>query len=191
MNAKPLFTEDREHVVAYFCSKCRIVKSTEADAEQCCRDRHCDCGAKIEERYKSSCDKCQREKFRAEKKSRISKMPIVQSPTSGMVYSDNTSYNEGFFKLDDIDSVFEEGEKPFFVYDCNIKKWSGLNASDIVEADLESDWYEDASDDVVYLDELEKFLSEWNKKQTLFCYECAERVIVLDQERFTAWLSES
>ncbi len=57
MDAKPLFTEDKKDVVAHFCGKCRIVKASLEDAEDCCKPKLCDCGKEVR-KYYSVCDVC-------------------------------------------------------------------------------------------------------------------------------------
>lgn len=76
MNAKPLFTEDKSDIVAYYCSKCRIVKQTKEQADECCTPPApilCDCGNQVE-KYRPICASCAEQK-RTEK---FNALPCVE-----------------------------------------------------------------------------------------------------------------
>lgn len=194
MDAKPLFTDDREEIVAYFCSKCRVVKQTEQQAEECCKPlpgRFCHCGVEIPHKWIwNSCDKCRAAKSTAELKESLRAAEVINTPSHSWVYSNCGGGNDGYFKLSEIEGIFEDDEMPLFVYDCDKQVWKGLSDEDFIYSELEGDWFEDAADHVVDQDELAKFLENWNKKQTLHQFmACTRRIIVLDKDKFTSWLS--
>jgi hypothetical protein len=189
MNAKPLFTEDKIDVVAYFCSSCRRVRATEKEAESCCTPKLCECGEEVKTHY-TSCQSCIDKKRLKELKEKLSKAIRVTTPSTDYVYSECTGDNEGYFELGSIEEVFDDSELPFYVHDCDRQEWKGLDAGDLVNDALESDWYEDANDDVVEFEELNKFLETWNKKQNLHQFMATDRIIVLDEAKFNAWLNE-
>jgi len=190
MNAKPLFTEDKKDTVAYFCSECRIVKSTFEIADKCCTTPLCDCGGEVEHR-RSKCRPCSDKNTLDKLKARLSKATRIKTPTTIMVHSDETSHHDGFFDLADIEEVFDDSEMPLYVYDCDKQHWKGLCYDTMIENALEGDWYDEASENVVLEDEFKTFLDEWNKKQTLHQFTATlNRIIVLDDDKFNAWLAE-
>lgn len=190
MNAKPLFTEDKKDTVAYFCSKCRIVKATEQQANDCCKPLLCRCGEELPNAW-SSCDKCREADSLLKLKEALTKATRVQSPTADWVYSDSTHKKDGYFEFCNIGEVFEDSEMPLFIYDCTKEAWNGLNADDLIENAFDGDWYEDAADSVVDQEELEKFLEGWNKKQTTHQFTAnLKQIIVLDEAKFDAWLAD-
>lgn len=110
---------------------------------------------------------------------------IIEKPTHGWVYTNNEQYGHaGFFELDDINDFFDENEKPFFVFDCDVNKWAGIDIDDVLANELEN-WYDGAGDHIVDYDELVNFVKQWNKKQHLTEYlPNMEKIIILDRERF-------
>ena len=189
MNAKPLFTEDKTDIVAYFCSKCRIVKAEEKDAEACCEIKLCACGDEVK-KYYSVCEACNKNNQLIKLKESVASATRITKPTSEYVHSDHTNHNEGFFCLDEIEDVFDDSEMPFYVYDCTKQNWKGLGAQDLISTALEDDWYEGAEDNVVDAEDLIKFVDNWNKKQTLHQFIPNKKIIVLDEEKLTTWLNE-
>lgn len=114
---------------------------------------------------------------------------ILEKPTHGWVYTDNDTIGfDGFFDLDDIDDFFYKTEKPFFVFDCDVSHWDGINIDDALDNELEN-WYDGARDHIVDYDELVNFVKQWNSKQPLkeFLFN-RSRIIILDRERFDSFL---
>lgn len=199
MDAKPLFTKERDDVVAYFCSTCRIVRGTQSDAEQCCTAIICKCGAKVGLRQGNfglnpkSCPECREKMHLKLQKDKLRSAERISEPTSRYVFSESVSYKDGYFELAQLEEVVDlEGgdDVPFFVYDCDRTKWHGFDAEKLIEAAFESDWFEDADKHVVDFDGLEAFLEEWNAKQTLEQWMwTSKRIIVLDEQKFEDWLN--
>lgn len=117
---------------------------------------------------------------------------IIEKPTHSIVYSRNESLgNDGFFDLDDIDDYIDsDDDKPFFVFDCDEDKWKGINIQSVLEDAME-DFYEGARDQINDIEELEKFIDEWNAKQNV-CqyYPNFNRIIVLDKQRFEDYITQ-
>lgn len=114
---------------------------------------------------------------------------ILEKPTHGWVYADEkiTGFG-GFFELDNIDDFFYEKIKPFFVFDCDIHKWAGIDVDDVLDNEM-NNFYEGADDQIVDYDELVNFVEQWNSKQHLSEYLCnLGRIIILDREQFDSFL---
>lgn len=114
---------------------------------------------------------------------------ILEKPTHGWVYADEkiTGFG-GFFELDNIDDFFYNREKPFFVFDCDIHKWAGINVDNALDNEMDN-FYEGADEQIVDYDELVNFVEQWNAKQHLIEYLCnLGRIIILDRERFDSFL---
>jgi len=189
MNASPLFTENKEDVVAYFCSECRNVAQNKELAEGCCKPSLCDCGVEIH-KYSTTCDKCREASDLVMVIENLAKAKRVHAAAFEMVFSDETSRNDGFFELGDIEEVFEDSEMPFYVFKCKKECWAGLDAAEIIENEMDNGWFEGASDSVESYEELKTFLESWNEKQNLhqFCALSSE-IVVLDEAKFEAMLS--
>jgi|GEM_PF-4850365 len=132
MNAKPLFTEDKADIVAYFCSECRIVKQTEEQADTCCvppKPVLCDCGNEVEI-HRSICSSCsdknQIEKFNA--------LPVVEwNGMTPLVLHNSDTY---FFDLESIEEYADENN--IKTSDLNLVLCEPNYASQV-----ESDYWED------------------------------------------------
>ena len=194
MDAKPLFKETGEKVFISYCGKCGKTWASEVAANECCQVFHCKCGNERSP-YQHNCRSCQEKASLLKEKQRVMNAKRVTKPTNdaNYVYCEGFG-NEGYISWDDIHTECEsEGkESPVFIYDCDVQKWEGFNADDLVENYFEdAEWFEDAADQVKATEELETFLKEWNKKQTLEQYwPNDDRIIVLDEKRFNDWLKE-
>lgn len=200
MDAKPLFTEDRADIVAYYCGHCRTVRGSQLDAEQCCTDIHCDCGKKIGVRNSAitprltPCADCKEKSHIKSVKDGLRKAERITTPTTKFVFSDCISQHNGFFPLESIDDAIDLSagdDMPFFVYDCDRQVWGGIGpASELIEAALEGDWFDGAEDHAVHVDELQASLNQWNAKQNIEQFVWTDkRIIVLDEKRFEEWLN--
>lgn len=193
MNAKPLFTQDKSDIVAYFCSECRIVKATEKEAEKCCKPLFCaTCGGLVEQ-YRNVCETCAKKISLSSLKTSLAKAIRLKKPTTDKIYSEGLGSDDGYIDFSELDEVVaeDECEMPLFVYDCQKEVWAGLDAESILENSLEGDWYEDAIHNVELRDELENMIKLWNDKQTLNQYMVnMEKIIVINDAQFDAWLAD-
>ncbi|MCX4026981.1 hypothetical protein H0A36_27960 [Endozoicomonas sp. SM1973] len=197
MDAKSLFTETGEKVSVSYCGKCKKIWYSEAGAEQCCQPSYCKCGNELKG-YRHDCRSCQDKASLLKEKQRVMKAQRVTQPSNNddYVYCDGFG-NEGYLHWGDIEDECDSEDKeiPVFVYDCKESKWKGLSAGDIDDLIRnhfeDSDWFDGAIDQVQAIDELEAFVNEWNKKQTLIGFwPDYEKIIVLNEQRFNDWLKE-
>lgn len=193
MKATELFLDGGKPAGIYFCAKCRRVHVEKSGAENCCAPEKCSsCGIVLNEenraRYKQ-CNGCTEVRRTKKEIDTLRNAEIIQKPTHSYIHTyDAIGRNDGFMELCELyDEVESEGMTlPCYVFDCKEEHWDGLDADNIIENAL-SDWFEDAQDHIVDIEQLRDFLTVWNKKQTLCQYgEDQSRIIVLDQERFNA-----
>lgn len=193
MKATELFRDGGKPAGIYFCAKCRRVHVEKSGAENCCAPEKCSsCGIVLNEenraRYKQ-CNGCTEVRRTKKEIDTLRNAEIIQKPTHSYIHTyDAIGRNDGFMELCELyDEVESEGMTlPCYVFDCKEEHWDGLDADNIIENAL-SDWFEDAQDHIVDIEQLRDFLTVWNKKQTLCQYgEDQSRIIVLDQERFNA-----
>lgn len=133
MNAKPLFTEDKTDVVAYYCSKCRIVSKTKEQAEDCCmppKPVFCDCGNEVEI-HRSVCSSCS-DKKRIEQ---FNALPLAEwDCITPLVLHSSDTY---FFDLESIGEYADENNVK--ISDLNLVLCEPNYASQV-----ESHYWEDA-----------------------------------------------
>lgn len=175
-------------IVAWACAICGKVLPKDL-AETCCAKKFCDCGEEIKGRTAwLACDSCRNRKDQERldaKKAKAEKIP-VKDHKGGMVYWEEDS---NFY--DDLESATDECEEEEDQYvqtywECDSYHLI-LDAHDIVESALErQEHHEGAWDSVNGVDELKKFLDEWNdtygKKVTTWVAD-EKRLIVLDDSK--------
>ena len=115
MNSAELYTKEGKPTGVFYCTKCSKIpnghKPTKENAEACCAPRICDCGAEIKSGYQSTCEKCQREAFRArfakQYADRLERAKEVESMSPDCMLFDPCS--DEYF--DEIESYLEDCEE--------------------------------------------------------------------------------
>jgi len=170
MQAKELFHSDGKSSGVWFCSECKIVKRTEAEAEQCCTPRECaDCGQPLskERRGWSVCERCwdcREEKRRHE---RLEKAVEVDSSESVMLMVEEFCGNgdDGWFRH--IDEIVDYGCdedpdcRPEFAF-CSKPQQRQINLGDVLER-LCEDGYEDMGENFYGVKELQAAVDRFNE----------------------------
>lgn len=174
------------------CHKCGKSHRHRSWAESCCalKGPHpCGCGKTIARDFYTACDDCI-ERGKLLKAERLS-----PEGYEGWIHSDHVQgYNDGYFEgLDELEEACEANDvqMPAYVWACIEEPWSGLDAYERIETEME-DHHEEAIEQVVDIGELLEFMKAWNAKQTLKSYSPdTGRVIVLDAARFAVLVDEA
>jgi hypothetical protein len=172
MNATNLLLPDGTASHVWFCEKCRIVKSNQAEAEACCRPAICEvCGQEMKKtHYWHKCDKCRNVEFEAkhikDEAARYSKAEKV-AKFDGWVYCDGfDNHNGGFFEsLQELIDFCqdEEEDMPEYCWACNAIAFVHIEISDILQS-IEENGYEDFdADDCTGLDALKVAVKTFNE----------------------------
>ncbi len=159
-------------IITYQCSICRKYYLDEHVADSCCTSspvapatpaKKCECGAELKYYYHVSCEPC-REKYRFEQAEKIESY-------DGWIYAESLeSHNEGFFEsVDDMIEYCEDDKViPEYVYATKKIVWRGACIDNLL--DSLDDFYDEADEHIVDFEELETFITEWNKKQNIVSY---------------------
>ena len=70
--------------------------------------------------------------------------------------------------MDYFHDVFENDEDsiPEYLFVCEVNKWQGIDIDNVLENEIE-DHHENAWDQIVDIQSIKDFISNWNGKQTL------------------------
>lgn len=162
----------------WVCGECGIIQAhqyNQADpndqknrAENCCKIPKCECGKNIETNYYTKCDSCRSQEENARNEKRLREAEEVDF-TDSWIYCEGYGRNEGYFEsVDALLEWIEDNEKeeshpiPEFVHVCSRIDFKGIDMYDVVSNKLESEFHEDAIDDLD-IDGLQKLVDEWSK----------------------------
>lgn len=136
---------------AYACGKCGHIKSSDVEAEGCCRLSICRCG-KPNDLGWTLCNDCRRAKEIERERARFEKAEKVTS-WDGPVYLEGAGYSDGYFSdfgefLDwwGEEAADWEGEPPAYVWTCHVRNTVNADVSDITEG---IEWPEGMEDSVL------------------------------------------
>lgn len=167
MEAKELFVADGKSAGVWYCSKCKIVKKTEAEAEGCCKPRLCrDCGCELpSDRWTVNCSKCSDAWYAKQRQDRLEKAELVDAGDQIMfMVEELCGHDDGWFRdIDEIiDYCFDEepGCYPEFAF-CSKPEQRQIDISDVLERICE-DGYEDMGDNLSGVRELEAAIHTFN-----------------------------
>lgn len=170
----------------YACKDDRAHEQARKFAEECCAVRHCACGTELEKGW-TACAPCR-------ERNKLKRAKIIDAKNyDGAVCADvNGEWDEGYSSsVAAMLQWCEEHDEPIPAY-CHpcTEQHLRLDAGDLLDQATDG-MHEDACDQVVDADSLIAFLKDWNAKQTCISYfEDRTRVIVLDQERFDALITD-
>lgn len=175
---------------AYACWDCDKVYLDKDFAQRCCAVKTCSrCGVETEKHYMyTACTTC-REILKAHRVKVVDK----SEADDGVVYSDSHqgTWDDGYSSsIEEMLELHEdEGwETPAYVHPCKANHFS-FDPADIFDR-VHDNHHEDAVDQIEDTEGLFAFFKEWNAKQNLTSYyQKHDSIIVLDQERFDALLS--
>lgn len=172
MNAIELFHADGKTAGIYHCEKCRIVKRTKAEADQCCAPVKCaDCGSENVPKYYTVCDACRHKKEADREAERFAKAEKV-TEWSGAIYSDGRGWNEGFFAnvedLEDWLACEEEDDgsqpdRPEYVWTCDDKPFCQLDYDHIIENAIQEAYEDWEPDSITGADALKAAIEAFNE----------------------------
>jgi hypothetical protein len=142
MNAIELFHADGLRAGGYQCEKCRTVKRTKEEADQCCAPVKCAiCGAQNVRQYHCNCDACDEKRSAEREVERFAKAEKV-TEWEGAIYSEGHGSNGGFFaNLKDFEDWLAHEEeddgsqpvRPEYVWTCDDKQFCHLDYDHIIE----------------------------------------------------------
>lgn len=183
--SKPLFDDPKKPLVLYIkngdtfaelkntfgsnvaiCGQCGTIYSTQnSDSSQiasdCCKKSYCACGEE-KNRYWMKCGNCV-------EKDRIDK--AEETPDNGgmvCVFGCDEYYSDMGTLVETLHDELEPNDVwPEWASPTEEISWTGVKIDDILESAL-SEFDEDAIDRIVDIDELDKFVQDWNKKQTIY-----------------------
>ena len=187
----PLSPQDRENAIfAYACPVCRTIYEGEngkSDAEECCAPRLCEsCGEPVGFN-RIMCSRCwaedQNKRILEEEKSSAAKAHrVTRDEYSGPVFCGAMREREGFF--DSMEDLLERcgGKMPEHpVFACRVFPFA-LDMESALDSALEEFPDGFGTIDLVDLKELEKFVEEWNAKQTIARWEPDWTIVVTEGE---------
>jgi hypothetical protein len=171
---------DTKEITAYQCGKCNKSYMTKQAAESCCavNKKVCeDCGVELDPKwYRTVCTDClEKRRYNRCRKMTISEYE-KEFPDNMVIRGDDSFYSS---VQDCLECCYGDEESiPYYVY--GTKKRA-------VEVDIgwaiqqaEEDAYEDAEFDNT--NELFEFVSAWNERNRLWCFEEAKIVIDIPEE---------
>lgn len=163
--AVELYKQDGSKAGIFYCSECRCVYKTEAEASNCHGEKLCACGKPIERRFYAKCNACDqqewREKRTAEELARFEKATkILASEYKGDMVSDGDNY---FSEIEDAVDRFLEGQEPEYLWACKDVGVPKASTEGIYEHLLENMWEEADVNDLCGVDELEAAMTAFNE----------------------------
>lgn len=180
MNVKELVIKGTDEIVAYACGRCGLVHKDAERAEQCCPNYVCRYCGEVAPRFRLACETCGELAMVA----RAKRVPWSEY-AEAMVCIDGY---DRYISTEDIEEAIEEGDIVLpFVWGCTYTPLR-LDIENAMVSDLEEHHEDAAFDDA---GALERFVEEWNAKQTDGSYYIdTKTVVVLDAPRFDAMLQE-
>lgn len=156
MNAIELFHADGKPAKIFYCEKCRIVKRTKEEADQCCAPVKCaTCGNEGVRQFHTICDACEEKKRAAREEERFTSAEKI-TEWDGPIYSDGYGFNEGYFAnveaLEDWLSsrdVDDDNTRPKYVWTCTKNQFCQLDYDRIIE-NATQEAYEDWDEGNIY-----------------------------------------
>ena len=165
-HAVELYKKDGTSAGIFFCSQCRIVHPTQAQAEWCHGERLCSCGNKIKQGYSlRKCGECETKEFRAKEEAKENERfeeatKISESEYRGAHVYCGDSYYES---VEEAVDQFLEGQEPEYVWAC---RDHGIPTVDIEEATcniIDNMWDDAEVSDLNGVEELEAALATFNE----------------------------
>lgn len=168
MQAKELFHAEGKSAGVWYCSKCKIVKKTEAEAESCCKPRLCrDCGCELpSDRWNVNCSKCSDAWYAKQRQDRLEKAKLVD-PSDEIMFmvEELCGHNDGWFTYinEIIDYCFDEDPQwlPEFAF-CSKFEQRQIDLGDILER-ISEDGYEDMGENFSGVEELQAAIDRFNE----------------------------
>lgn len=140
MDAQELFLADKRSAGVWYCTGCKQVRRTKAEADACCVPHACDdCGQPTEGTYTMICSPCRSKRERASEDARAAKAK-PSTDWDGYVYSGGTYYSD----MDELLQAMEDDESqpPDYVWPCKSTPIVAVDWDNICESICE-DAYED------------------------------------------------
>jgi hypothetical protein len=161
MQAQELFLSTGKSAGVYYCTKCKLVRKTQAEAEDCCSPYKCQqCGTETE-RYYTICNSCLRKKEHAEELARFEKSEKLTS-FCGWIFHNDRFYESIGDMLNDIDDDLDIPEYVWATTECHFVQLDICNVSELA-CNTDSAYEDFDSSDLDGIDELKIAIDEFNK----------------------------
>lgn len=160
-----LYKKDGTAAGIFYCSECRIVHKTEAEATNCHGKRLCACGKAIEHKYQSDCTECRSKQWREQEaiKERERFDAAVKINVSDYK-GDMVNIGDKFYEeIEDAIDQFLPGQEPEYVWACKNVGVPLADSDSIVENCLEGMWEDADARDLNGLAELDAALAAFNE----------------------------
>lgn len=149
----------------FYCSECRSVYKTEAEACKCHGERLCECGEKIEQHYRSKCNACDSKEWH--QKSAAAEFARYEKATKityaeykgSMIYDADKYYEDLESALDG----YDDGQEPEYVWACKNIGVTKATTESLYENMLENMGEDADVYDLNGVDELEAAVTAFNE----------------------------
>lgn len=157
-------------VSVWYCSKCRIVHKTKEDADKCCVHMCSKCSKEIVPyAYRGMCDDCSRTESAKRELEKIEKAELIENDSEYIYYGDDYKTEDDLF--DHFRDMSKEDLKVAceFGFYCDKVGYTEPGIVEYVREQCENDHYEEASDQLQGLDELQKAVDVFVEANKGFC----------------------
>lgn len=183
MNAIKLYHQDGKPSGVFYCEKCRCVKRTEEEANECCQPYICKhCGKETGRNYWTICHECEALRDAQQEADRFQKAQKLTEWNS-WVYDGAEYYESVEHYLETRDDL----PIPAYVWACKENRFAIADVSDITDR-IEENGYEDFdADDLKGMDDLKAAIEKFNEaNKDVVSYEPDYGVAILLNAEATA-----
>ncbi len=171
MNGTELFHKDGRSAGVWYCEKCKYVKRTQAEADECCKQWVCGKCGKESGQFRTICDECWRAEHRRKEDATLAAATLLPD-YDGWVWSHEVSgYQDGYFpSAQDLAEHCQENpgddedeDKPYipeFAHTCNTRTFS-LDLSSAIESMCE-EGYDEMEEHLSGVEELQIAVDAFN-----------------------------
>lgn len=173
MNAKQFYNKINDKFEAcdlWECDECGKLYQTEDSANYCCQKSYCkECGKEAKHCH-TLCEDCKAIAFRKKHKELMDAAELIEKCGAFVYYEEEYHNTDNLFDyFIDHDNI-EECEE--FAFDCDPKPYKAPNVVEWVQEDCYDKMYEDAAEDLVGLEDLQKAVEEFElANQKMVAYE--------------------
>lgn len=180
MNAIKLYHQDGKPSGVFYCEKCRCVKRTEEEANECCQPYICKhCGKETGRNYWTICHECEALRDAQQEADRFQKAQKLTEWNS-WVYDGAEYYESVEHYLETRDDL----PIPAYVWACKENHFAIADVSDITDR-IEENGYEDFdADDLKGMDDLKAAIEKFNEaNKDVVSYEPDYGIAILLNEK--------
>lgn len=176
-----LFHQDGHSSGIFYCSECRIVHKTEAEAQACHGVILCECG-NPRESYRTICSACQTTQWLAESERKEEARFEKATKISASEYDGEHVHcgDEYYDSVEDAIDQFLEGQEPDYVWACKTRQLPSAQLEWLTDTLVEEMWEDAEVSDLNGVPELETAIDAFNKaNESLNLWEPDYRTAIL------------